>query len=206
MLLLARTADEGDGVERSRTLSVFLVDLRDAVGAGVTIVPIDTMINHNTNHLFIDRLFVPAAQRIGEEGEGFKSILTAMNAERILIGAECIGDGRYLIDRAVAYAGERHVFGRAIGANQGIQFPLAAAYAKLRAAQLMVYDAAAKYDRGEPCGAEANMAKMLASDASWEAANACFQTFGGYAFAREVPAAQCAASARGLSPLRAVRH
>eukprot|EP00041_Stephanoeca_diplocostata_P030865 m.943869 g.943869 ORF g.943869 m.943869 type:complete len:443 (-) comp23841_c0_seq2:251-1579(-) len=183
MILLARTGT--DDVQRSKALSVFLVDLRDAVGKSVTIQPIDAMINHNTNSVFIEELFVPEEMRIGEEGEGFKAILTAMNAERVLIAAECIGDGRYLIDRAVDYASSRKVFGRCIGQNQGIQHPIARAYANLKAAELMVHRAADLYDAGKACGPEANMAKMLAADASWEAANVCFQTFGGYAFARE---------------------
>jgi len=185
MILLARTSSD-PATKRSKALSVFLVDLREAVdNKSVQIQPIDAMINHNTNHLFMEDLRVPESMRIGEEGEGFKAILTSMNAERILIGAECIGDGRYLIDRAVEYAKEREVFGRPIGQNQGVQFPLAKAHANLEAAKLMVYRAAELYDQGLPCGPEANMAKMLAADASWEAANACFQTFGGFAFARE---------------------
>lgn len=185
MILLARTSSD-PATKRSKALSVFLVDLREAVAnKSVTIQPIDAMINHNTNHLFMEDLRVPESMRIGEEGEGFKAILTSMNAERILIAAECIGDGRYLINRAVDYAKEREVFGRPIGMNQGVQFPLAKAHANLEAAKLMVYRAADLYDQGLPCGPEANMAKMLAADASWEAANACFQTFGGFAFAKE---------------------
>eukprot|EP00038_Savillea_parva_P028158 m.63544 g.63544 ORF g.63544 m.63544 type:complete len:448 (+) comp8158_c1_seq2:1600-2943(+) len=184
MLLLARTGDAG--VKRSKALSVFLVDLREAVPAGqVSITPIDAMINHNTNSVYIDNLHVPASMRIGDEGQGFTAILTAMNAERVLIAAECVGDGRYFIDRAVAYANERTVFGRPIGSNQGVQHPIAKAHASVEAASLMVTRAAELYDAGLPCGAEANMAKMLAADASWEAANVCFQTHGGYAFARE---------------------
>jgi alkylation response protein AidB-like acyl-CoA dehydrogenase len=184
MILLARTGNKDTA--RSKALSVFLVDLQAAQAEGsVTIQGIDAMINHNTNHVFMENLRVPSAMRIGEEGEGFKAILTSMNAERILIASECIGDGRYLLNRAVEYAKEREVFGRPIGMNQGIQFPLAKAYASLEAARLMVYRAADLYDNGKPCGPEANMAKMLAADASWEAANACFQTFGGFAFARE---------------------
>ena len=151
----------------------------------VSITPIDAMINHNTNSVYIDNLHVPASMRIGDEGQGFTAILTAMNAERVLIAAECVGDGRYFIDRAVAYANERTVFGRPIGSNQGVQHPIAKAHASVEAASLMVTRAAELYDAGLPCGAEANMAKMLAADASWEAANVCFQTHGGYAFARE---------------------
>jgi alkylation response protein AidB-like acyl-CoA dehydrogenase len=151
----------------------------------VTIKPIDAMINHNTNSVYIDNLLVPTAMRVGEEGEGFKAILTAMNAERVLIAAECIGDGRYFVDRAVSYANDRVVFGRPIGANQGVQHPIAKAHAAVEAASLMVSRAAELYDAGLPCGPEANMAKMLAADASWEAANVCFQTHGGYSFARE---------------------
>eukprot|EP00040_Diaphanoeca_grandis_P026104 m.145610 g.145610 ORF g.145610 m.145610 type:complete len:462 (+) comp30448_c0_seq1:377-1762(+) len=183
MILLARTGDET--VKRSKALSVFLVDLRKVAGKEVIIQPIDAMINHNTNSVFIENLKVPNEMLIGEEGDGFKSIITAMNAERILIAAECIGDGRYFIQRAVDYANERKVFGRLIGQNQSIQHPIAKAYASIEAAKLMVYKAAQLYDNGVACGAEANMAKMLAADASWEAANVCFQTFGGYSFARE---------------------
>eukprot|EP00037_Helgoeca_nana_P020259 m.200107 g.200107 ORF g.200107 m.200107 type:complete len:484 (-) comp25196_c1_seq2:1919-3370(-) len=184
MLLLARTG--GPDTPRSKALSVFLVDLRTAVPNGqVTIKPIDAMINHNTNSVYIDNLLVPTAMRVGEEGEGFKAILTAMNAERVLIAAECIGDGRYFVDRAVSYANDRVVFGRPIGANQGVQHPIAKAHAAVEAASLMVSRAAELYDAGLPCGPEANMAKMLAADASWEAANVCFQTHGGYSFARE---------------------
>ena len=183
MVLLARTG--GPDAKRSRALSTFLVDMRPVKGKEIVIQPIDAMINHNTNSVFIENLFVPDDCLIGEEGDGFKSIITAMNAERILIAAECIGDGRYFIERSVAYANEREVFGRAIGQNQSIQHPIAKAYASIEAAKLMVYHAAALYDAGQPCGAEANMAKMLAADASWEAANVAFQTHGGYAFAKE---------------------
>lgn len=151
----------------------------------MTIKPIDAMINHNTNSVYIDNLVVPASMRVGAEGEGFKAILTAMNAERVLIASECIGDGRYFVDRAVAYANERRVFGRPIGANQGVQHPIAKAHAAVEAAALMVTRACELYDAGLPCGPQANMAKMLAADASWEAANVCFQTHGGYSFARE---------------------
>eukprot|EP00039_Didymoeca_costata_P006424 m.90039 g.90039 ORF g.90039 m.90039 type:complete len:423 (+) comp13254_c0_seq2:119-1387(+) len=184
MLLLARTATS-QGKHTQKDLSVFLVDMRDEVDRTITIQSIDTMINHNTNHVFIENLKVPLSMRIGDEGEGFKSILTSMNAERILIASECIGDGRYFLDKAVDYAKSRVVFNREIGKNQGIQFPLAKAYASLEAAKLMVTKASHLYDAGLPCGPEANMAKMLAADASWEAANACFQTFGGYSFARD---------------------
>jgi len=185
MLLLARTTPRDDDGKRHAGISVFLVDMRDAASQGMEIRPIRTMMNHNTTEIFFDELVVPAANLIGEEGKGFKYILDGMNAERILIGAECIGDARWFIDKASQYANEREVFGRPIGQNQGIQFPLAKAYAQMEAAALMVEKAAAKFDAGEPCGAEANMAKMLASEASWEAGNVCIQTFGGFGFAEE---------------------
>jgi alkylation response protein AidB-like acyl-CoA dehydrogenase len=164
---------------------VFLVNLQEAVGQGVEIRPVDAMINHNTNELFIDGLRVPAESIVGEEGKGFWHILDGMNAERILIAAEALGDARWFVQRAKAYATEREVFGRPIGANQGIQFPIARAHAETEAADLMARKAAALFDAGASCGAEANMAKMLASEAAWHAGDTCFQTFGGFAFARE---------------------
>ncbi len=185
MLLLARTTPRERINKRTEGLSLFLVHLREALGRGVEIRPIETMINHHTTQVFFDDLEVPAENLIGEEGQGFRYILDGMNAERILIAAECIGDGDWFIQRASEYAGQRRVFDRPIGANQGIQFPLARAYAHLRAADLMRYRAAELYDGGERCGAEANMAKLLAADAAWEAANACLQTHGGFGFARE---------------------
>ena len=185
MLLLARTTPLDQGTKRSDGLSVFLVDLREAVGNGLTIKPIRTMINHATTEMFFDDLKVPAENLIGEEGQGFRHILDGMNAERILIGAECIGDARWFIEKASAYARERKVFGRAIGKNQGVQFPIARAYAATEAADLMVRKAAALFDDGAACGAEANMAKLLASEASWAAADMCLQTHGGYGFAEE---------------------
>ncbi|MDI3339489.1 MAG: acyl-CoA dehydrogenase family protein [Sphaerobacter sp.] len=185
MILLARTTPLDQVTKRSEGLSVFLVDLREAIGRGIEVQPIQTMMNHETNAVFFDRLEVPAENLIGEEGKGFRYILDGMNAERILIAAECIGDGYWFIDRSTAYAKQRVVFDRPIGQNQGVQFPIAQAYIHVRAADLMRFDAAAKFDRGEPCGAEANMAKLLAADASWEAANVAIQTHGGYGFARE---------------------
>ncbi len=183
MLLLARTAPY-DESNRAGNLSVFLVDLREA-GDTVKAVPLDTMINHETNVVYIEDLRVPAENRIGEEGMGFRYILSGMNAERILIAAECIGDARFFIDRATEYARERVVFGRPIGQNQGVQFPLAEAYAQTEAADLMRYKAAVLYDAGESIGPEANMAKYLASEASWAAADACMSTYGGYGMAVE---------------------
>lgn len=185
MLLLARTTLLEQVTKRTEGLSIFLVDLREAVGNGITIQPIPTMINHHTAQVFIDNLIVPAANRIGEEGKGFRYLLDGLNAERILIAAESIGDGYWFVDRATTYAKERVVFDRPIGQNQGIQFPIARAYVNLRAADLMRFDAAARFDAGQACGAEANMAKLLAADAAWEAANATMQTFGGFAFASE---------------------
>ena len=185
MVLLVRTTPREDCAKSSDGMSVLLVDMRDAVGNGLTIRPIRTMLNHATTELFFDDLRVPAANLIGEEGKGFRYILSGMNAERILIAAECIGDGRFFIDKASAYATERQVFGRAIGENQGIQFPIARAYVQLTAASLMVDKAAALFDADEPCGTEANMAKMLASEASWYAADQCLQTHGGFGFAEE---------------------
>ena len=183
MVLLVRTTARIDGVRPGDGLSVLLVDLREAVGNGLTIRPIRTMLNHATTELFFDDLRVPAANLIGEEGQGFRYILDGMNAERVLIAAECIGDGRFFIDRAAAYAAERNVFGRAIGANQGVQFPIARAHVQLAAAALMVDHATALFDAGVGCGTEANMAKLLASEASWFAADMCVQTHGGFGFA-----------------------
>ncbi|QGN55874.1 acyl-CoA dehydrogenase family protein [Novosphingobium sp. Gsoil 351] len=185
MVLLVRTTPREDCAKSSDGMSVLLVDMRQAVGNGLTIRPIRTMLNHATTELFFDDLRVPAANLIGEEGKGFRYILSGMNAERILIASECIGDGRFFIDKASAYASERHVFGRPIGENQGIQFPIARAHVQLTAASLMVDKAAAMFDAGEPCGTEANMAKMLASEASWYAADQCIQTHGGFGFAEE---------------------
>jgi acyl-CoA dehydrogenase len=185
MLLLARTTPVADVKKKSEGLSVFLVDLRDAIGRGITVRPIRNMVNHETNEVFFDDLEIHASNLIGEEGKGFRYILDGMNAERILIAAECIGDGYWFIDRARRYASERIVFDRPIGENQGVQFPIARAYANVRAADLMRYEAARLYDAGEPCGAEANLAKLLAADASWEAANVCLQTHGGLGFAAE---------------------
>src|SRR5574341_957749 len=185
MLLLARTTPLDRVQKRSEGLSVFLVDLRDAAGSGLTVRPIRNMMNHETNEVFFDDLAVPAENLIGEEGKGFRSILDGMNAERILIAAECIGDGYWFIDRSAHYAKERVVFDRPIGKNQGIQFPIARAYVNVEAANLMRFRAAGLFDAGEPCGAEANMAKLLAADASWEAANVAVQTHGGFGFAAE---------------------
>jgi acyl-CoA dehydrogenase len=185
MVLLCRTTPRDEGVKPSDGISVLLVDLREAVGKGLTIRPVRTMLNHATTELFFDGLRVPASNLIGEEGQGFRHILDGMNAERVLIAAECIGDGRFFIDRASAYAKEREVFGRAIGANQGVQFPIARAHVQLSAAALMVDKAAAMFDAGEACGTEANMAKMLASEASWFAADMAVQTHGGFGFAEE---------------------
>jgi len=185
MLLLARTTARDQVEKRTQGLSVFLIDLKSAVGHGATIDPIETMLNHQTTQVFFDQLRIPADSLIGEEGMGFRYILDGMNAERILIAAECVGDGYWFTDRATTYASEREVFGRPIGQNQGVQFPIAQAYIHVRAADLMRYEAARLFDAGEPCGAEANMAKLLAADASWEAANATLQTYGGFGFARE---------------------
>jgi acyl-CoA dehydrogenase len=185
MLLLARTTPRDAVAKRTDGLSVFLVDMRQAREAGLTIRPIRTMMNHSTTEVFFDHVQVPAENLIGEEGRGFRYILSGMNAERILIAAECVGDAKWFLEKATAYARERHVFGRPIGQNQGVQFPLAKAYASMRAAELMVKEATRLFEAGADCGAEANMAKMLAADASWEAANACVQTYGGFAFAEE---------------------
>jgi alkylation response protein AidB-like acyl-CoA dehydrogenase len=184
MLLLARTTPKEES-KRTEGLSVFLVDMREAKDKGLAISPIRTMMNHSTTEVFFTDLRVPAENLIGEEGKGFRYILSGMNAERILIAAECIGDAKWFIAKATAYARERVVFGRPIGQNQGVQFPIAKAYAAMRAAELMVKEAERKYEAGLDCGAEANMAKMLAADASWEAANACVQTHGGFGFAEE---------------------
>jgi len=185
LLLLARTTPRGDGARPHDGMSVFLIDMREALENGLTIKPIRAMINHSTTEIFLDDLKVPASSLVGEEGKGFRYILDGMNAERILIGAECIGDARWFVDKASTYAGERRVFDRPIGQNQGIQFPIARAYAETEAAALMVAKAAEKFDAGEPCGAEANMAKLLASEAAWHAADTCLQTFGGFSFAEE---------------------
>ncbi len=185
MLLLARTTPKDQVAKRTDGLSVFILDMRAAKGNGLTIRPIRTMMNHSTTEVFFENVRVPAENLVGEEGKGFRYILSGMNAERILIAAECVGDAKWLIEKATSYAKERQVFGRPIGQNQGIQFPIARAYANMRAAELMVKEAVRRYEGGEDCGAEANMAKMLAADASNEAANACIQTHGGFGFAEE---------------------
>ena len=185
MLLLARTTPADQVKKRSDGLSVFLVDLREAKGKSVHITPIDAMLNHNSCEVFIDNLEVPAENLIGVEGKGFRYIVDSMNAERILIASECLGDARYFIKRAVEYATERIVFGRPIGQNQGVQFPIARSHADLIAAELVVQKAATLFEAGRDCGPEANMGKMLAADASWKAAEACLQTFGGFGYARE---------------------
>lgn len=185
MLLLARTTPKEDAKKRTDGLSVFIVDMREAKGNGLEIRPIRTMMNHATTEVFFTDMKVPAENLIGDEGKGFRYILSGMNAERILIASECIGDAKWFIAKATAYAKERVVFGRPIGQNQGIQFPIAKSYAMMRAAELMVKEATRKYEAGLDCGAEANMSKMLAADAAWEAANACVQTFGGFGFAEE---------------------
>ena len=185
LLLLVRTQKRDEAARPSKGLSVLLVDMRDVLGNGLTIRPIRTMLNHGTTELFFDEMSVPVGSLIGEEGEGFKYILDGMNAERVLIASECIGDGRFFIDRATAYAGERSVFDRPIGLNQGIQFPIARSYIELEAAAGMVDKAAALFDEGKSCGSEANMAKLLASEASWKAADVCLQTHGGFGFAEE---------------------
>ena len=185
MLLLARTTPLAAVKKRSEGLSVFLVDLREAVGKSITVRPIRNMVNHETNEIFIDNLEIPVENRIGEEGKGLKYILDGLNAERILIAAECVGDGYWFIDKARDYANQRVVFGRPIAKNQGIQFPIAKAYVNVEAASLMRYEAARLFDAQKSCGAQANMAKLLAADASWEAANVCLQTHGGFGFAAE---------------------
>jgi len=185
MLLLARTTPKIDVKKRTDGLSVFIVDMNDAKQNGMSIKPIRTMMNHATTEVFFDDVKVPADNLIGEEGKGFKYILSGMNAERILIAAECIGDAKWFIRKATDYAKEREVFGRPIGKNQGVQFPIAKAYANMRAAELMVHQACTLFDEGKNCAAEANMAKMLAAEAAWQAANVCVDTHGGFAFAEE---------------------
>lgn len=185
MILLARTTPKDQVAKKADGLSVFLVDIREARGQGLTIRPIRTMLNHATTEIFFDNLKIPASSLIGEEGKGFRYILDGMNAERILIAAECIGDARWFVDKAAQYAKDRVVFGRPIGQNQGVAFPIARAYAQSRAARLMTYEAAARYDAHQPCGEEANTAKLLASEASWAAADTCLQTHGGFGFAEE---------------------
>jgi acyl-CoA dehydrogenase len=185
MILLARTTPLAEAVKKSRGLSIFVVDLRDAVGHGLAVRPIPNMVNHETNELFFENLEIPAENLIGEEGLGFHYILDGLNAERTLIAAECIGDGRWFIDRVTAYAQERVVFGRPIGQNQGVQFPIAEAHIEVEAADLMRWQACELFDAHQPCGAQANMAKYLAAKASWEAANACLQFHGGFGFACE---------------------
>jgi acyl-CoA dehydrogenase len=185
LLLLVRTTPVEQVKKRGDGLSLLLVDLRQSVGRGITIRPIRTMMNHSTTELFIENLAVPAGNLVGQEGDGFRYVLDGLNAERILIAAECVGDGRWFIERSRRYAADRVVFGRPIGQNQGVQFPIAAAHIRIEAADLMRGRAAELFDRNQPCGAEANMAKYLAADASWEAANVALQTFGGFGFAEE---------------------
>ena len=185
MILLARTTPLAEVTRKADGLSIFMVDLREAVGGGMTVTPIRNMVSQDTNELFFDNLEIPAENLIGEEGRGFRYILDGLNAERALIAAECIGDGYWFIDRATDYASERIVFDRPIGQNQGVQFPIADAYIELEAANLMRFRACELFDSGQPCGAEANMAKHLAAKASWEAANVCLQTHGGFGFASE---------------------
>lgn len=186
MLLLARTTPKEEAASRTEGLSVFLVDMKAALEAGtLTIRPIDTMMNHATTEVFFDTMVVPAANLIGEEGKGFRYILSGMNAERLLIAAECIGDAKWFIEKATAYAKERVVFGRPIGQNQGVQFPIARSYAQMCAAELLVHEGLRKYEAGENCGEEANMSKMLAAEASFAAGDACIQTHGGFGFAAE---------------------
>jgi acyl-CoA dehydrogenase len=185
MLLLVRTTPLPEVGKKTEGLSTLLVDVRNTAGRGLTIRPIRTMMNHATTEVFFDNFEVPVENLVGEEGQGFRYLLDGLNAERILIAAECVGDGRWLLDRACRYARERVVFGRPIGQNQGIQFPIARAYVNVEAADLMRMKAAALFDAGRPCGAEANMAKLLAADASWEAANVAVQTYGGFGFAED---------------------
>jgi len=185
MILLARTTPLAEVSKKSEGLSIFIVDLKEALGRGMTVRPIPNMVNHETNELFFDNVEIPAQNLIGEEGQGFRYILDGLNAERTLIAAECIGDGYWFIERASRYANERVVFDRPIGRNQGVQFPIAAAYIEVEAANLMRFKAARRFDEQLPCGAEANMAKYLAAKASWEAANVCLQTHGGFGFACE---------------------
>jgi acyl-CoA dehydrogenase len=185
MILLARTTPLAEVKKKSEGMSIFMVDLRQAIGAGMTVRPIPNMVNHETNELFFENLEIPAENLIGEEGQGFKYILDGLNAERTLIAAECIGDGYWFIDRVTKYVGERVVFGRPIGQNQGVQFPIAESYIEVEAANLMRWKACELFDAHQPCGAQANMAKYLAAKASWEAANACIQFHGGFGFANE---------------------
>ncbi len=185
MILLARTTPLADVARKSDGLSIFLVDIAEAMKGGMAVKPIANMVNHETNELFFDNLEIPVENLIGEEGKGLKYIMTGLNAERALIAAECIGDGYWFTDKVTAYVNERTVFGRPIGQNQGVQFPIAEAYIEVQAADLMRYKACALFDAGKPCGAEANMAKLLAAKASWEAANACIQFHGGFGFANE---------------------
>ena len=184
MLLLARTTPYGEVQDKTQGISVFVIDMRE-VKSGLEIRPLDVMVNHHTNTIFMEDVEIPASSLIGEEGKGFRYIIDGWNAERILVASEAIGDGHWYTERASSYARERVVFGRPIGANQGVQFPIAKAYAHVEAADLMRFDAAAKFDRKEKCGAEANMAKLLASEAAWEAAEICLTTYGGYGFARD---------------------
>ncbi|WP_066771135.1 acyl-CoA dehydrogenase family protein [Sphingobium sp. CCH11-B1] len=185
MILLARTTPLAEVKKKSEGLSIFIVDVKDAQASGMKVQPIPNMVNHETNELFFDNLEIPAENLIGEEGQGFKYILTGLNAERALIAAECIGDGYWFVDRVTNYTKERVVFGRPIGQNQGVQFPIAETFIEVEAANLMRFEACRRYDAGEPCGAQANMAKYLAAKASWEAANACIQFHGGFGFANE---------------------
>ncbi len=183
MILLARTTPLAEVGKKSEGMSIFIVDLHEAIGRGMTVQPIPNMVNHETNELFFDNLEIPAENLIGEEGQGFRYILDGLNAERTLIAAECIGDGYWFVDKVSQYAKDRVVFGRPIGQNQGVQFPIARSYINVEAASLMRFEAARRFDAHEPCGAQANMAKLLAADASWEAANACLQFHGGFGFA-----------------------
>ncbi|WP_322103320.1 acyl-CoA dehydrogenase family protein [Paraburkholderia sp. J41] len=185
MILLARTTPLAEVTKKSEGMSIFIVDLHEAIGKGMTVQPILNMVNHETNELFFDNLEIPAENLIGEEGKGFKYILDGLNAERTLIAAECIGDGYWFVDKVSEYVKDRIVFGRPIGQNQGVQFPIARSYVNVEAASLMRFEAARRFDAHEPCGAQANMAKLLAADASWEAANACLQFHGGFGFACE---------------------
>ena len=185
MILLARTTPLAEVKRKSEGMSIFIVDLRDSIGKGLTVRPIPNMVNHETNELFFENLEIPAENLIGEEGQGFRYILDGLNAERTLIAAECIGDGYWFIDKVTKYVNERVVFGRPIGQNQGVQFPIAESFIEIEAANLMRWKACALFDAHEPCGAEANMAKYLAAKASWEAANACLQYHGGFGFACE---------------------
>ncbi|MDF1857183.1 acyl-CoA dehydrogenase family protein [Pseudooceanicola sp.] len=185
MLLLARTTPVDQVKRRTDGLSVFLIDMKEALKSGMSISPLKAMVNHNTTEVFFDDLHIPTSALIGEEGQGFRYILDGMNAERVLVASECIGDARWFIKTGADYAGQRQVFGRPIGANQGVQFPIARAYAECRAAELVLRQACALFDSGQPCGEDANMAKLLASEASWHAGEACLQTHGGFGFARE---------------------